>query len=332
MKKYLPLLLLCLLLWAGCEKKEETSLTDSVRLAAGSGAEETEAEEAAAPTAQAVRTPVPGAAMTIGRAGQGKTGTEYTLAETVLYKTEDFLFAVKNMSINRYGDHILSVTWTNRTDKTLLIRPENVVVNGYSLDPMWMGTAEANTSASGEICFAAEDMALIGSEYIDSLTFDLAVSEEEGLYAATEAAVSVSLRPTGIPQEETVRCPGVEHREGESILLETEAFDCLLLGEEETSAYDTEKYACVLLVFLENRREEAVIFSMDAVAVNGEEIDPYWAEKVPANTRAYSRVFFTREDFDKAGILSTDAVEFTLTVYLEGETENLTEAECVYRP
>lgn len=327
MKILFVLLLSLALCLTGCQKTEAIPLSEAVRAEADSGEDLVlEYDGAPVPTA----TPAPMKTAHIGRARQGGSGTAYTLEKTVLAEAPGFTFRAEGMSVNRYGDHILSVSWQNSTGKTYLILPESVTVNGYCLDPMWVGTAEPNSSGTGEICFAAEEMALLGLSFCDEITFTVSVSAEDALfteYLLRDAAVS--LRPTGVA-DPVVACPGVRHRDGESLLMSSNGLTCLLLGTE--TDYDTSTYACVLLVWLENDTDRTLTFQLDSVAVNGEAIDPYWAEQLPPRTRAYSRIFFTREDLDAKGILSVDALEGTLCVYDSETYATLAEAECIYRP
>lgn len=327
--KKLAVFLLCLLLFlTGCKQAEDVSLSEALRIQADSADETAEEDPALAPLATA--TPAPLKTRLVGLARQGGSGTEYTLEKTILAQEKGFTFRAEKMSVNRFGDHVLSVSWQNSTSVSYLILPENVVVNGYCFDPMWVGTAEPNSSGTSDICFAAEEMAQLGLTFCDEISFTLSVSAEDALF--TEYLLKdmeISLRPTGVT-EETVFCPGVQHRDGEELLMSADGLTCLLLGPE--TDYDASTYACVLLLWLENGTDTALTFQLDGVAVNGEEIDPYWAEELGPRTRAYSRVFFTRDDLNEKDILSVDALEGRLCVYNSATYADVTEAEFTYRP
>ena len=327
--KILTALLLCLLLClTGCQQIVTVPLSETLRAEADSAEEETEQAELLLPVSTA--TPAPLKTQFLGRPMAGGSGTAYTLKTTVLAEAKGFSFRAEGMSVNRYGDHVLSVSWRNSTQKTYLILPEHVVVNGYCFDPMWVGTAEPNSSGESEICFPAEEMAQAGLSFCDEITFTCSVSAEDALY--TEYLIrdsEVTLRPTGVT-EETVACPGVRHRNGEVLLMNENGLVCLMLGPE--TDYDASTYGCVLCVWLENGTDTPLTFQLDAVAINGESVDPYWAEALPAHTRAYSRIFFTREDMNSKGILSVDALEGKLCVYYSSTYDTVAEAEITYRP
>lgn len=326
--KILSVLLLCALLClTGCKKEDTVSLSDTLRAEADSATEQT-FEVFSVPVATA--TPAPLKTIHIGRAIAGGSGTEYSLKKTVLAEAKGFTFRAESMRVNRYGDHILSVSWQNSTDTTYLILPEKVCVNGYCFDPMWVGTAEPNSSGKGEICFYAEGMQELGLNFCDEIAFTLSVSAEDALFVEYLLRdVAVNLRPTGIT-EGSVACPGVQHREGEILLMSGNGLYCLLLGPE--TEYDASVYGCVLCLWLENGTDTTLTFQLDGVAINGEAIDPYWAEELPANTRAYSRIFFTKEDMEKKGILSLDALEGKLCVYDSATFETVAEEEISYKP
>ena len=76
-------------------------------------------------------------------------------------------------------------------------------------------------------------------------------------------------------------------------------------------------------VAMTNKTGRELVFTMDDVSVNGYEADPYWADDVGASQSAPSVVSWFQSTFDDCGIQSVKRVDFQLTVYPAGESENV---------
>lgn len=68
-------------------------------------------------------------------------------------------------------------------------------------------------------------------------------------------------------------------------------------------------------VFLENKTDKELMFSLDSVAVNGFMCDPYWAEKVAPAKKSNSTISWLKSDFVENGIQTVEEVDFQLRVY-----------------
>lgn len=76
-------------------------------------------------------------------------------------------------------------------------------------------------------------------------------------------------------------------------------------------------------VAMTNKTGRELVFTMDDVSVNGYEADPYWADNVETNQSAPSVVSWFQSTFDDCGIQAVKRVDFLLTVYPAGESENV---------
>ena len=77
-------------------------------------------------------------------------------------------------------------------------------------------------------------------------------------------------------------------------------------------------------VYLENRTDEALMFSASDVAVNGYMCDPYWAVEVAPGKRCNSHITWSETDLAYNGITQVESITLPIRVYdsedwLEGE-------------
>ena len=74
-------------------------------------------------------------------------------------------------------------------------------------------------------------------------------------------------------------------------------------------------FGYTLNIFLENKTDKELMFSVDQVSVNGFMCDPFWASTVSAGKKANERISFSKSDFETNGIKEVTDISFTLNVY-----------------
>ncbi len=74
-------------------------------------------------------------------------------------------------------------------------------------------------------------------------------------------------------------------------------------------------FGYTLNVFLENKTDMELMFSVDEVSVNGFMCDPFWASTVSAGKKANQQISFAESDFEANGITEVSDISFTLNVY-----------------
>ncbi len=74
-------------------------------------------------------------------------------------------------------------------------------------------------------------------------------------------------------------------------------------------------FGYTLNVYLENKTDKELMFSVDDVSVNGFMCDPFWASTVSAGKKANEQISFSESDFETNGIKEVSEISFTLNVY-----------------
>lgn len=99
------------------------------------------------------------------------------------------------------------------------------------------------------------------------------------------------------------------------------SFEEIILADTEhctfkiTSIDADNIWGYTLNVYLENKTEKELMFSLDDVAVNGFMCDPFWASTVAPGMKANEEISFSDSDFEKNGIEDVTDITFTLQVY-----------------
>lgn len=100
-----------------------------------------------------------------------------------------------------------------------------------------------------------------------------------------------------------------------------EAFKTQVLADNEDVTFtvtgvDAENiWGYTLNVFIENKTDKTLMFSVDSVSVNGFMCDPFWACEVAPGMKANEEISFSESDFEKNGIETVTEITFTLRVY-----------------
>ena len=68
-------------------------------------------------------------------------------------------------------------------------------------------------------------------------------------------------------------------------------------------------------VFLENKTDKELMFSVSEVSVNGYMCDPFWATTVSAGKKANEQITFFKSDLEANGIDDVEEITFTLNIY-----------------
>lgn len=128
---------------------------------------------------------------------------------------------------------------------------------------------------------------------------------------------SQTTQPSTVPQTE----PVTEPAESEIILADDDNCTVKVTGFDEAGLLGFD-----VKVFLENKTEKNLMFSLSDVSVNGFMIDPFWASSVAAGKKANETVTFLESDFKTNGIEAVEEITFTLRVY---DNDNWTDEDLV---
>ena len=74
-------------------------------------------------------------------------------------------------------------------------------------------------------------------------------------------------------------------------------------------------FGYTLNVFLENKTDKELMFSVDDASVNGYMCDPFWVSTVSAGKKANKQISFSESDLEANGITEVTDITFTLNVY-----------------
>lgn len=115
----------------------------------------------------------------------------------------------------------------------------------------------------------------------------------------------------------------------EQVLVDDENCTVKITGIEED-----EIWGYTLKVYLENKTDLELMFSVDGVSVNGYMCDPFWGSSVTAGMKSNEEITFSKDAFERNGIVTPTDIQFNLRVsdYNDWMADPLVEEEYTLYP
>lgn len=244
------------------------------------------------------------------------TQPQFRFPETVLADTEYCTFTVRSIDPDGTFGYTLQALLENKTQLDLMFSLRGVSVNGYMCDPFFAATVSAGMKSNEEISFLKSDLAANGITEVTDITFTLAVYDSTDILAEYLMEEEFTVYPQG---KEALRTYERQSAQTDVVLVSNEECAIIVTGFEPDSTWG---YA--MGVYLENRTDEALMFSASDVAVNGYMCDPYWAVEVAPGKRCNCQITWSKTDLADNGITQVEKITLPIRVYdsddwLEGE-------------
>lgn len=263
-------------------------------LAACGGASDAQTDPTTAPSGSTTQTTVP-------------TSDTPAFAETVLVDTDDITFKITAIEDDSLWGYTLKAYLENNTDKELVFSFANTSVNGFMCAPLWAATVSAGMKANEEIHFSESDFQRNGIKEVTDITFTLHIYDNDNWTADYLVDEEFTIYPLG--QEAVtpyVRTPAAE----EIVLFDDENCTMIVTG------YDPDNtWGYTVNVYLENKTDKTLMFSLGDAAVNGFMCDPFWAETVAPGKRSHSDISWSAGSFEENGITEVDTLTLPIRVY-----------------
>ena len=243
----------------------------------------------------------------------GENNTDPSFSQ-VLVDNEDLYFAIKSVR----DDSALGYEWKvyaeNRTDRNLMFSFEKVSVNGVMCDPFWAEVINAGKKGNCEITWMRDTLENKQIGDVTQVDFTLNVYNDDDYTEAALMHDPFTVYPLG---EENAAATVREPAETDHILVDDDNCSVIITGYEPDNSWG---YAMKL--YLVNRTDSDMVFSVNDSSVNGIMCDPFWAEIVCAGKSSYSTVLWDKSALEKNDITSVEEISLPLTVYADEDIGN----------
>lgn len=287
--------------------------------------------------------------------GSNTTGddTQTTPYSQVIVDREELFWAIKEVR----DDGALGYSWKvyieNRTDKNLMFSFEKVAVNDVMCDPYWAEVVAAGKKGNAEITWMRDALDERGIGEVAKVDFTLNVYNDDNYMEAplmhdpftvyplgdSQAAAaggaksdgqapapsdaqtppaSASPQQPGSGQTAGGSFPARQSAETDQVLINNE--DCLIV----VTGFDPDNsWGYAVRLYLCNRTDRDLIFSVENSSVNGIMCEPYWAEIVTAGKSAISTILWDKAALNENKIEEVKEISLPMRVCSDNNVEDL---------
>lgn len=220
---------------------------------------------------------------------------------------------------------IMKATLVNKTELTLMMTVDDVVVNGYCSDPFW--TLEVDPGATEDVEITWYDPLSDGPILpATKVSFTFVAYDTNDWSADHILHNSYVLYPTG---EETVTVVERKAAATDVVLVDNDQVSVIITGNhmDDIFGYTVDLY-------LVNKTDKALTYTVDNVTVNGADLDPFWATTVQGNSRKYTGFNWIEDIFEVTQSEKVEAVNFVFAVFdsADWSADYIYENEHTYNP
>ena len=232
----------------------------------------------------------------------------------VLVDNDDLYFAIKDVRTDAALGYEWKIYVENRTDKNLMFSFEKVSVNGVMCDPYWAEVINAGKKGNCEITWMRDALQDRQIGDVNQVSFTLNVYNDDDYTEAALMHDPFTVYPLG---EENASAAVREPAASDHVLVDDDNCAVIITGFEPDNSWG---YAMKL--YLVNKTDRDMVFSVDNSSVNGIMCDPFWAEIVSAGKSSYSTVLWDKNALVENDITVIEEISLPLKVYADEDIGN----------
>ncbi len=232
---------------------------------------------------------------------------EINFEEVVAVDNEYCTIKITGIEEDSFWGYTLDVYLENKSaDKNYMFSVDSASINGVMADPLFASEVAAGKKANKEISWFESAIDADIGDFAD-IELNFRVYDNDDWMADEVAEQTVHIYPFGQENAETfVRTP----QDTDTILIDNEYVTAVVIDYEED-----EIWGYTANIFLQNKTDKTVMFSVNDASVNGFMADPFFAEEVDPGKSAFSSISWSDTTLDENGITQIETIEFTLRVY-----------------
>ncbi len=208
---------------------------------------------------------------------------------------------------NLWG-YTLKVYLENKsTDKTYMYSVTNASINGVECDPFFATEVAAGKKSNNEISFPTAALEENGITDFTDIELSFKVYDSNDWMADAVAEETIHIYPLG---EENAEIFERQAQSTDNTLFDNEYVTVIVTGYEEDAIWG---YTANL--YLVNKTDVNIMFSVDESSINGYMIDPFYAQSVAAGKSASGSISWSGTALEENGITDVTQIEMNFRAY-----------------
>ncbi|MGM9641761.1 MAG: hypothetical protein ACI3XI_00995 [Eubacteriales bacterium] len=235
---------------------------------------------------------------------------EITFSELVAIDNGKCFIKVTEIDPYNIWGYTLKVQLENKsTDKTYMFSVESAAINGIQCDPFFATEVAAGKKANKEISFTNSALEESGIEDYTDIELTFRVYDTDDWMADDVAKETIHIYPYG--EDKVVKYVRASQA-SDNVIIDNQYVTVIVTGYE-----DDDIWGYTVKLFLLNKTDKNIMFSVDDVSVNGYMADPFFAKTVSAGKCAFSSMSWSDTTLENNGITAIKEIEFILRAYDE---------------
>lgn len=243
--------------------------------------------------------------MSLVACGSPDTSGDMTFKETLVVDTDECTIKITEIDPDDFWGYTIKAYLENKSsEKTYMFSVTSLAVNGVQVTPLFAEEVTPGKKANVSILFAEDTLKAAGISKYTDIEITFSVYDTNDWLADNVVTETIHIYPYGETEATLyVRAP----LSSDIVLVDNEYVTATVIGYNPNNlfGYSVE-------VFLVNKTNTEVMFSVDDASVNGFMLDPYFAKSVNAGKCTFDSISFSIED---SGITTIEEIEFILRAY-----------------
>lgn len=228
----------------------------------------------------------------------------------VVVDNENCSIKITGIEPDNFWGYTLNVNLENRSKKkNYTFSVMSSAINGVQTDPLFATDVSAGKKSNIEISFSDSSLKEYGVDEFTDIEITFRVYDSDDWEDDDVALETVHVYPIG---EEKAKKFERKKEDTDVSIADNEEVSATIIGyrKDEIWGYTAD-------IFLQNKTEKPVTFSVEDVSVNGYMSDPFWATSVYGGKFAFSSISWGNESLEENGITDVEEIEFVFHAYDE---------------
>lgn len=245
-------------------------------------------------------------------AEDNKSNTEeenkITFEEIVVVDNDECVIKITEIDPDNMWGFSLKAQLENKSaDKTYMFSVESAAINGVQCDPFFASEVAAGKKANEEISFSDSSLEENGVGEFSDIELTFRVYDSNDWTADEVAKETVHVYPYG---EDKAVAFVRETQASDNVIIDNEYVTITVIGYENDDIW-----GYTVNLFLQNKTDSTVMFSVDEASVNGYMADPFYANSVSAGKCAFSSMSWSDTTLEENGITEVEEIEMLFRAY-----------------
>lgn len=229
--------------------------------------------------------------------------------DTVLVDNDSVTVIVIGYEPENEMGYVVNLYVANKSDKSLLVAAEDVLVNDLVFDPWWSVEVPAGKRCVSQMIWYGDQFTTYGIGDITKIDFDLSAKDNTDPESPEFAGVHCALYPMG---EEAYKPFERPEQDTDVVLMDNEYVTIIAtsIGIDANGDY-------TMVLYMQNKADSNVFIKPTNVCLNGVEIDPWWGATVTAGKATFGSISWFAFALEENSITSVETITMTVTVFDE---------------